>query len=223
MPVATPSTKLQIVLAAERLFAQHGLDGVSLRQIGAAAGNANNSAVQYHFGSRDRLVEAVFDHRLPQLRELYTAQFNQRNPQDLRGLVECQAFAVLHQGEQPGSHYLRFISMLQQYGKRDVFSRHPEEVFERHRNLHAQLAASLPDVPEQLLAQRLSRAMILIVQTVANRETAQASNRDVLPFALEGADLVDSVLGLLQAPVSNETRAAFMRASEKELNKPYFL
>ena len=46
-----------------------GLLGVSLRQIGAAAGNGNNSAVQYHFGTKDRLVQAVFEYRLPRLRE----------------------------------------------------------------------------------------------------------------------------------------------------------
>jgi AcrR family transcriptional regulator len=53
--------KEQIVLAAERLFAERGLDGVSLREIGAAVGNANNSAVQYHFGSKDQLVRAIFE------------------------------------------------------------------------------------------------------------------------------------------------------------------
>ena len=38
----TRSPKEQIVLAAERLIADHGVDGVSVRQIGAAAGNGNN-------------------------------------------------------------------------------------------------------------------------------------------------------------------------------------
>ena len=68
MTLIAPSTKEQIVLAAERLFAEHGIDGVSLRQIGVAAGNGNNSAVQYHFGTKDRLVQAVFEYRLPRLR-----------------------------------------------------------------------------------------------------------------------------------------------------------
>ena len=38
MSVIAPSTKEQIVLAAEGLFAERGIEGVSLRQIGAAAG-----------------------------------------------------------------------------------------------------------------------------------------------------------------------------------------
>src|SRR2546429_3278612 len=61
------STKEQLVLTAERLFALHGLDGVSLRQISTEAGNANNSAVQYHFGSKERLIQAIFEYRIPAL------------------------------------------------------------------------------------------------------------------------------------------------------------
>ncbi|MET0908751.1 MAG: helix-turn-helix domain-containing protein, partial [Ilumatobacteraceae bacterium] len=55
----------RIVEVAERLFALHGIDGVSLRQIAAAAGTANNSAVNYHFGSKDGLITAIFQYRLP--------------------------------------------------------------------------------------------------------------------------------------------------------------
>src|ERR1700757_4705681 len=62
-----PSTKEQLVTTAERLFAVHGIDSVSLRQICAEAGNANNSAVQYHFGSKDRLLQAIFEYRIPHL------------------------------------------------------------------------------------------------------------------------------------------------------------
>ena len=69
VPAFTPSAKEQIVLVAERLFAERGIDGVSLRQIGAAAGNGNNSAVQYHFGSKDNLIQAIFEYRLDNLHE----------------------------------------------------------------------------------------------------------------------------------------------------------
>ena len=83
-----PSSKEQIVLTAERLFAEHGIDGISLRQIGQAAGNANNSAVQYHFGTKDNLIQAIFEYRLPYLtrrRELLVAE---RRPASLRSWLE---------------------------------------------------------------------------------------------------------------------------------------
>src|SRR6266542_4011523 len=60
----TPGVILDV---AERLFALKGIEGVSLRQIGAAAGSSNHFAVQYHFGSKAELVRAIFERRLPDL------------------------------------------------------------------------------------------------------------------------------------------------------------
>jgi TetR/AcrR family transcriptional regulator, regulator of cefoperazone and chloramphenicol sensitivity len=50
--------------AAERLFGRHGIEGVSLREVGAAAGQRNNSAVQYHFGDKQGLVDALIADRI---------------------------------------------------------------------------------------------------------------------------------------------------------------
>jgi AcrR family transcriptional regulator len=60
------STKERILGAAETLFAQHGFAGASLRQVTAAA-NVNLAAVNYHFGSKDNLIEEVFRRRLDEL------------------------------------------------------------------------------------------------------------------------------------------------------------
>ena len=57
-----------LIEAGERLIAEQGLR-VPLREIGQAAGAANKVAVQYHFGDRDRLIDAIFRYRLPQLEE----------------------------------------------------------------------------------------------------------------------------------------------------------
>ena len=60
------STKDRILAAAEVLFAQRGFDGASLRQLTASAG-VNLAAVNYHFGSKEKLVEQVFRRRLDAL------------------------------------------------------------------------------------------------------------------------------------------------------------
>lgn len=62
----TGSTKERILSAAETLFAQRGFDGASLRQLTSAAG-VNLAAVNYHFGSKEKLVEQVFRRRLDAL------------------------------------------------------------------------------------------------------------------------------------------------------------
>jgi AcrR family transcriptional regulator len=44
---------------AERLYAEQGFANVSIRMIGEAAGQRNKSAVQYHFSTRDELIQAM--------------------------------------------------------------------------------------------------------------------------------------------------------------------
>ena len=53
-----------MIEVAERLFAERGLNGVSLREIGAAAGQRNTAAARYHFGTKTALVDAIFEHRM---------------------------------------------------------------------------------------------------------------------------------------------------------------
>lgn len=62
-PTSPPSTKERILDAAEQLFAQHGFAGASLRQVTSRA-DVNLAAVNYHFGSKDKLIEEVFRRRL---------------------------------------------------------------------------------------------------------------------------------------------------------------
>lgn len=67
MPHATQfSTRQRILGAAEELFAERGFAGASLRQVTAAA-KVNLAAVNYHFGSKDNLIEEVFRRRLDEL------------------------------------------------------------------------------------------------------------------------------------------------------------
>ena len=56
-------TRDQILDTAEQLFAEHGIDAVSLRTLTAEAG-VNLASVHYHFGSKEALVTAVFDRRV---------------------------------------------------------------------------------------------------------------------------------------------------------------
>lgn len=61
-------TRESLLDAAENLFSEHGIEAASLRQITQEAG-ANLAAVNYHFGSKDGLVRAVFARRLKPLKD----------------------------------------------------------------------------------------------------------------------------------------------------------
>lgn len=58
-----PDTAAALVRAGRRLFARHGYDATSIRQITAAA-SANLGAVTYHFGSKQALYHAVVEEAL---------------------------------------------------------------------------------------------------------------------------------------------------------------
>ena len=208
VPLVPPSTKEQIVLTAERLFAERGLEGVSLRQIGAAAGNGNHSVVQYHFGSRDQLVRAIFEYRLTHLDDRRRMLMARRPPEDLRSAVECYVLPILEQGEQEGSHYLSFVAMLQQSADQAMFEATPEHLQASTQAFRGQISDLLTEIPEPLRSHRISEAIAFSVHASARRERAQAAGLSVLPFALHVTDLLDALVGFLAAPVSAASRAA---------------
>jgi AcrR family transcriptional regulator len=104
-----------ILLAAERLFAERGF-GVSLREIGVAAGQRNHSAVQYHFGTRDRLVGALYEYRMVPLNRRRLALIGELRAAGLEGDTSALVDAYIRplaehvlsrRGE---SWYMRFIA-----------------------------------------------------------------------------------------------------------------
>lgn len=66
MSKAQFSTKERILDAAEMLFAQYGFGGTSLRQVTSQA-DVNIAAVNYHFGSKENLVNEVFRRRMDEM------------------------------------------------------------------------------------------------------------------------------------------------------------
>lgn len=107
----------RILLVAERLIAERGL-GVPLRDIAVEAGQRNNSAVHYHFGSRDALVQAIVERRMEVLEkrqiELLSAYERRHAADDVRGLVEVLVRPMFHVPYEQGStHYARFLEQVQ--------------------------------------------------------------------------------------------------------------
>jgi AcrR family transcriptional regulator len=72
VPTADPSpatgTALRLLDAAERIFAEEGIEAASVRAITQAAG-ANVAAVSYHFGSKQDLVRALLDRRVTEMHD----------------------------------------------------------------------------------------------------------------------------------------------------------
>ncbi len=68
MPPDPTATRDKLLDAATALFAERGVANVSLAEIVRAAGQRNASAIHYHFGGRDQVVEAILTRHVPALR-----------------------------------------------------------------------------------------------------------------------------------------------------------
>jgi len=109
------ATREALVATAVQLFAERGLDGVSLAEINRAAGQRNATALHYHFGGKEGLVQAIFDKhsaRVNALRETLLDDLPESAP-----LPEVVGVLVLPLAEQVrdadgGIHYLQFLAQL---------------------------------------------------------------------------------------------------------------
>jgi AcrR family transcriptional regulator len=204
--VTARTTKERIVVTAERLFAEHGVDGVSLRQIGVAAGSGNNSVVHYHFGSKDQLVQAVFEYRLPRVARRRSELLEARNGDSLRSWVGCQVCAVLEQSDVEGSHYLGFIRSFERSGTNPL-ERAPEHMRAEALAYQLGLIDRMAHLQEPLRSHRVWQAMSLITLVGAARERDRERGEPVLPVEVQAADVLDTAVAVLSVLPSDDTRA----------------
>jgi AcrR family transcriptional regulator len=205
-----PATALQLLLAAERLFAEHGLAGVSLRQISIEAGSSNNSAIRYHFGSKDDLLRAIFAYRLNDLMQRRALLRARANPADLRAQLEAHILPLIELAESPDSSYVSFIEQLQRAGAVDVFVHQPNAV-KSQADFTCGMQGLLSHIPEPARTMRIQQAQDLAVHLAAERERAIRRNDPVVPFALFVSGVVDGLAGFLQVPASAETEQLISR------------
>lgn len=70
------ATRARLIAVAERLFAERGIAGVSLNEINRAAQQRHSNACQYHFGSKEGLIQAILDKHVPGIAAARNALFD---------------------------------------------------------------------------------------------------------------------------------------------------
>lgn len=149
-------TRDNILDAAEQLFAHQGHDNTSMRQITGAA-QVNLSAVNYHFGSKDGLIQAVFRRRLDALNQERLLLLN-RLERDANGkplkpshVVEAFFGPLVRHASQVDAGQQAFIPLLERsmsdHGGliRTLSTTEHADVFDRFKQA---LLKALPGVPE---------------------------------------------------------------------------
>ena len=153
------STKDRILSAAEELFAVHGFAGTSLRQVTSAA-DVNIAAVNYHFGSKENLVNEVFRRRMDEMSAARLAQLARANndrPGDLRAVLAAfvePALAMAGENHNGGA-FVRVIARAyaeKNDNLRKFLSDHYGHVL---REFAKAIAACLPQLSKEHLYWRL--------------------------------------------------------------------
>ncbi|MFD5895547.1 TetR/AcrR family transcriptional regulator [Streptomyces sp. NPDC060366] len=222
------ATRELILVTAERLFAEHGVFAVSNRQVSEAAGQGNNAAVGYHFGTKTDLVRAIVrKHALPveQLRLRMVAEAGDSS--DVRDWVACLVRPITDHLAELGSPtwYARFAAqVMTDPGLREIVVTDSLDASSLHRIIQG-LDECLPDLPAEVRAERGDMARQLMVHMCAERERALAlgsvvrilpgsrslarSERQALGAATPrsswrdaGTGLIDAIVGLWLAPVT---------------------
>jgi AcrR family transcriptional regulator len=108
------STKDRILGAAEELFAQHGFSGTSLRQVTSRA-DVNIAAVNYHFGSKENLVNEVFRRRMDEMSAQRLARLKsatQQHPGELEPVLAAfvEPALALSKDQHGGAAFIRVIA-----------------------------------------------------------------------------------------------------------------
>jgi AcrR family transcriptional regulator len=195
-----------ILDAAEWLFAEHGISSVSNRQISAAAGQGNTSAVGYHFGAKDELIRALIRRFDGEAEVLRAAMVNQiGDSAQLREWVRCLVIPYTETlaARRPPTWYARLNAQIMA----DPVLRNiqlEEAVSPSLRRVIRGLEVSTPELPAPVLRERELMAGHILIQTCADFErgladTAPASGKT---WRKVGSGLVDALVGLWSAPVS---------------------
>jgi AcrR family transcriptional regulator len=205
------STQEAILAAAERLYAEHGMFAVSNRQVSEAAGQGNNAAVGYHFGTKADLVLAIEQkHREPieQLREQMVfglgAELGQRI--EMRDWVGCLVRPLTEHLAALGNPtwYARFAAQAMtdpayyNIVVKDALSS-PSLVQVIDGINHC-----LPDLPTDVRYERNIMARNLLIHTCADLERSLAAGAS-LPrpsWRAAATGLIDAIVGLWLAPVT---------------------
>jgi AcrR family transcriptional regulator len=211
---ASSGTRLKLLVTAERLYATRGIDRVSLRQIGEAAGRRQTAAVQYHFGDVEGLLRAVVEFRTQAANERRSEMLDDivlaGRQDDVHALLEAVALPLL-ETLPPDSHYLGFVAELQARKRiAPIFTEPGTEYGENARRIGRYLDDALRDVPVALRRRRIERAIEILLTSLARdwEPTSRRRGAGSAATDLLVADLLGSAATMLRAPIpSVSTRA----------------
>jgi len=198
--------------AAEELFATFGIDSVSNRRIAEHAGQANHSAVAYHFGGRDELIRAIFARHNESVRQL-RAELVARLPAepDVSDHLRCLVVPITeHLATLPTpTWWARLIRQLRTtpstvYLTTDIVDADPLAA-----ELTAGMLTQLGTLPPDVLTGRSALLGRMIIDVCAEYEAKVEAGTPAPQWTALGHFLTDACAGMLTAPVTYPEESGF--------------
>lgn len=201
--------------AGAALFAEHGIDGALTRDIVSRAGQSNDSAVTYHFGSRQGLLEAILRAGVERMEAARAADLARLDPSDLHAVVAAIVEPIAAElRTEEGRDFLRIV--VQVAGLSGVRSRTLPALIQ-----DTALAGELrllenrcrELLPEPLALERIASFISFLTAVLADR--AARPGPHLLDHPTFTANLIEMLTAGLAAPVPARTPKSPTAASQK--------
>ena len=214
VPRSRSDTKINLILSALSLFAEHGVDAVSMRTINNAAGTRNASAVHYHFGNKLGIIEAIIHFITTELDEYRLDALSTLERRAREGDVPSArevlwaAFTPyyrLYHNKPYGRDAVRFLARLQIDWSpeiQSIFNREPHRIAAR---IDALLDTALPKLPTDVRRLRYIYFWTLMVHMFCASDRLASTGFGDLRAATEEetlSRLFDYLVGGMQGEAS---------------------
>lgn len=200
-------TRLALMRAAEQLFAQQGVDRVSLREIAVAAGQRNVSAATYHFGSKRELIEAILERHSRPIQDDWVRilEAAPKCGMDLRQLIELLVRPIVAKLDDAdgGRSYIELCAELVTSRSFPLLSMRVATT-PGAAELGKNIAEQGPKLPGMLGILRGTRLAATMYTSISDYSRATNDGIDISREAFT-VDLINVLVAIVRAPAPPET------------------
>jgi len=171
-------TCTRILDAAEELFMLHGFEGTSMRQLTARAG-VNLAAVNYHFGSKHALIEAVFRRRLDPMNAERVAELERLeangslSPESIIRAFVRPGLRMIEDAKGGGRNFIRLLGRTFSEPAKSVRALIGQMYGPAMQRYKGALERALPQMPRDELVWRMHFMFGTLAYTLAATDTVQ--------------------------------------------------
>ena len=174
-------TRTRILDAAEELFMQHGFEGTSMRPLTAKAG-VNLAAVNYHFGSKHALIEAVFRRRLDPINVARIAELDKleaesagrpASPEMIIRAFLAPSLRLIEDAKGGGRNFIRLLGRTYTEPAKQIRQLIGQVYAAAMERYKAAFERALPQMPRDELVWRMHFMFGTLAYTLAATDTVQ--------------------------------------------------